>query len=394
MMPSPRIEQAVRTVPRHVFVPSVPLPQAYADDVVQTKHDRAGLAISAASQPRIVAMMLGQLGVEPGQRVLEIGAGTGYNAALLAHLVGEQGQVTTIDVDDDIVAGARAALAAAGYPQVRVVLGDGAFGCPDGAPYDRMIATVGTSGDLPAAWLDQLSPQGRLVVPMRVRGSVTRSITFERAAGCWRSRDSQMCGFMPLRGTLADPRRTIALTPQNDVSVEVYQEQPVNPDAIAGVLQQPGEQQWTGVCLGDQESAEWVWLWLACALPNALNRMPVQPSAVERGLVRPMFSWGTMASIENDTLAYLSLRDIDPAAGAADPGGSVGAGRRCEFGVIGHGPRRTELVVRLVHEIRVWDRDFRVKAPEFRFQPVAGADPITGRFVFDLPVHRLAIDWV
>jgi protein-L-isoaspartate(D-aspartate) O-methyltransferase len=391
MMPSPRIEQAVRAVPRHVFVPSVPLPQAYADDVVQTKHDRAGLAISAASQPRIVAMMLGQLGVEPGQRVLEIGAGTGYNAALLAHLVGERGHVTTIDVDDDIVAGARAGLAAGGYRNVRVVLGDGAVGCPDGAPYDRVIATVGTSGDLPAAWLDQLTPQGRLVVPMRVRGSVTRSITFERAAGCWRSRDSEMCGFMPLRGTAADPRRNVAL--DDDVTLEVYQEQPINEDVLAGVLRQPTDEQWTGVCLGDNESAEWVWLWLACALPNALNRMPLQPPAVERGLVRPMFGWGTMATIENDTLAYLTLRDTG-AANAAEPGDGISVGRRCEIGVIGHGPNGADLVGRLVHEIQLWAKDFRAKAPQFSVQPAGAADPIGGRFVFDLPIHRLAVDWV
>ena len=113
-------------MPRHVFVASVPLQQAYADDVVHTKRDSTGVAISAASQPRIVAMMLERLGVEPGQRVLEIGAGTGYNAALLAHLVGDHGRVTTIEVDADIVAGARAALTAAGCTNVRVVLGDGA----------------------------------------------------------------------------------------------------------------------------------------------------------------------------------------------------------------------------------------------------------------------------
>lgn len=392
-MPSGRIDEAFRAVPRHVFVPSVPVPRAYDDDVVQTKHDSAGMAISAASQPRIVTMMLGQLGVEPGQRVLEIGAGTGYNAALLAHLAGPRGQVTTIDVDDDIVAGARTGLAAAGYPQVRVVCGDGAFGCPDGAPYDRVIATVGTSADLPLAWLEQLAPHGRLVVPMRVRGGITRSITFARDTGCWRSRDSEMCGFMPLRGTAADPRRTIALTEDGDVTLEIYQEQPIAADAIGGVLEQPSAEAWTGVQLGDGESAEWVWLWLACALPNALNRMPLQPSAVERGLVRPMFGWGTMATVEDDTLAYLSLRDLEPAGGAEDGDGVSSVGRRCEFGVIGHGPRRADLVARLAGEIQAWDRTFRAATPQFTIQPAGAADPIGGRFVFDLPRHRLAVDW-
>lgn len=122
-----RVQAAMRAVPRHLFVPEVPVETAYADEPVYTKHAE-GAATSAASQPSIVAMMLDQLEVEPGDRVLEIGAGTGYNAALLAHLVGETGEVTTVDLDADVIDRARAGLAAAGYGHVRVILGDGEFG--------------------------------------------------------------------------------------------------------------------------------------------------------------------------------------------------------------------------------------------------------------------------
>ncbi|MQA87715.1 MAG: methyltransferase domain-containing protein [Streptosporangiales bacterium] len=132
--------------------------------------------MSAASQPTIVATMLEQLQAEPGHHVLELGAGTGYNATLLAHLVGNDGQVTTTDVDDDIVDGARAGLAAAGVDNVRVILGDAALGYPGGAPYDRIIATVGAYG-LPPAWLEQLAPHGRLVVPLRLRGSLIEPVS-------------------------------------------------------------------------------------------------------------------------------------------------------------------------------------------------------------------------
>ncbi|MGH3167705.1 MAG: methyltransferase domain-containing protein, partial [Trebonia sp.] len=125
---TPRVEAALRAVPRHVFVPDAPLRRAYADDVVQTKVDSDGIPISAASQPSIVGVMLEQLAVAPGMRVLEIGAGTGYNAGLLAHLAGDGGSVVTLDVDEDIVDGARAALAEAGFPGVTVILGDGALG--------------------------------------------------------------------------------------------------------------------------------------------------------------------------------------------------------------------------------------------------------------------------
>ena len=105
MVRTPRVEMAMRTVPRHVFLPGTPLRRAYANEVVQTKRDADGVPISAASQPSIVGAMLEQLGVSPGMRILEIGAGTGYNAALLAYLTGDRGEVVTVDVDDDIVAG-------------------------------------------------------------------------------------------------------------------------------------------------------------------------------------------------------------------------------------------------------------------------------------------------
>lgn len=104
--------------------------------------------------------------------MLEIGAGTGYNAALLVHLTGPRGGVTTIDMDSDIVSQARERLARAEVGNVEVVLGDGALGYPAGAPFDRIVATVGVYS-IPDAWLTQLAPQGILVVPARIRASVS-----------------------------------------------------------------------------------------------------------------------------------------------------------------------------------------------------------------------------
>jgi protein-L-isoaspartate(D-aspartate) O-methyltransferase len=157
---TPAVEAAIRSTPRHLFLPGVPPEAAYADEPVYTKHGGGGASISAASQPRIVAMMLEQLQVEPGHRVLEVGAGTGYNAALMAALTGEAGHVTAVDIDGDLVDGARKHLAAAGVANVDVVLGDGALGHPDAAPYDRIIATVGAF-ETPTAWLDQLHARPR-----------------------------------------------------------------------------------------------------------------------------------------------------------------------------------------------------------------------------------------
>src|SRR3954447_22853894 len=91
------VRAALLHVPRHLFLPDEPLERAYADDAIPTKI-ADGVAISSASQPAIVAVMLEQLALAPGMRVLEIGAGTGYNAALLRTLVGPHGQVTTVDI--------------------------------------------------------------------------------------------------------------------------------------------------------------------------------------------------------------------------------------------------------------------------------------------------------
>ncbi|MGI5048401.1 methyltransferase, FxLD system, partial [Streptomyces sp. JAC25] len=103
---TPAVEAALRTVPRHLFVPDTSLADAYDNSPVNVKYDPEGTSISCASQPAVVALMLDQLEAQPGEHILELGAGTGYNAALIGHLVGPSGHVTTIDVDDDLVEGA------------------------------------------------------------------------------------------------------------------------------------------------------------------------------------------------------------------------------------------------------------------------------------------------
>jgi protein-L-isoaspartate(D-aspartate) O-methyltransferase len=100
------VERALRVVPRHAFVPDVSLEQAYGAGPVVTHRAPDGTAISSASGPGVVGAMLEQLEVRPGHRVLEIGAGTGYNAACLAELAGPGGQVTAVDIGADIAAGA------------------------------------------------------------------------------------------------------------------------------------------------------------------------------------------------------------------------------------------------------------------------------------------------
>ena len=137
---------------------------------------------SSASTPSIVAQMLAALDVRPGQSVLEIGTGTGWNAALLARRVGEHQRVVTIEVDPSLAAQARDALARAGY-QPLVITGDGLDGYLPCAPYDRVISTASICEVVPSAWLDQLRPGGRLVAPWGTDWSNGVMLTLHQGEG-------------------------------------------------------------------------------------------------------------------------------------------------------------------------------------------------------------------
>ncbi|MEC3997221.1 methyltransferase, FxLD system [Actinacidiphila sp. DG2A-62] len=385
---SPAVEAAFRAVPRHCFVPGSPLPEAYADDAVYTKWGADGARISAASQPTIVALMLEQLGIEPGNRILEIGAGTGYNAALMATITGEAGHVTAVDVDEDLVDGARAHLTTAGVSGVDIILGDGALGAPAAAPYDRIIATVGAH-EVPRPWLDQLRPDGRLVVPVRLRGAVSRSIVFERGNEGWTSTGSEMAVFMPLRGIGDDARRVIDLTGDGQVTLQTHKDNVLataETSTLDGVLATDRHVEWTGVHFVPMESFEWLDLWLSLRLDDPLMRMEVKTEAREQGLVTPMFPTVAMATAAGDgSLAYLTIRPADP----ADDGT-----RRYEVGVIGHGPSAPRLAASVAREITVWNDTFRSRTVRFhlpdRPEPTA---PDTGRFLLDRPQTPITVTW-
>ncbi|MGH3936513.1 MAG: methyltransferase domain-containing protein [Pseudonocardiaceae bacterium] len=137
---------------------------------------------SSCSQPSIVAEMLDALDVRPGQSVLEIGTGTGWNAALLAHRVGAHGRVVTIEVDPHLAEHARRALSSAGYPPL-VVTADGLAGYPAGARYDRVISTASIREVVPPAWLDQLRTGGRLVTPWGTDWSNGVMLTLRQGEG-------------------------------------------------------------------------------------------------------------------------------------------------------------------------------------------------------------------
>jgi protein-L-isoaspartate(D-aspartate) O-methyltransferase len=202
------VERALRIVPRHLFLPAIPVADAYSDNAIPT-HEEDGVPVSSASQPAIVAIMLQQLGIEPGMRVLEIGAGTGYNAALLAELTGPTGYVTTVDIDEEIAAEARAHLDAAGYSRVRVIAADGAGGWPEDAPYDRIELSVGAT-DITPAWYEQLVAGGVMTLPLWL-GISDASVALRKREGALTSESLAPCGFMRLRGSEKSDVQWIAL---------------------------------------------------------------------------------------------------------------------------------------------------------------------------------------
>ncbi len=177
-------EEAFRAVPRHLFIeqyvengpkrwrkvtvdPLDPtktqLMKIYSNNALTT--DRPPKT-SSTSQPALVAGMLAHLDLEPGIRVLEIGAGTGWNAALTGHLIGPKGHVTSIELEADLSKRARRGLRRAGVKNVRVITGDGADGDPSGAPFDRIVTTVGVPDIFPA-WVEQLRVGGVLLVTIQ-----------------------------------------------------------------------------------------------------------------------------------------------------------------------------------------------------------------------------------
>jgi protein-L-isoaspartate(D-aspartate) O-methyltransferase len=221
------VEQAMRTVPRHRLLRDVwlhptgrPAPgglehhridsgtdpatlaRLYDDIAVPTRLTQ-GVPSTSTSQPSLVAHMLEQLELDRGMRVLEIGAGTGYQAALMAELVGDPTLVHTVDIAGEVVTQTSELLADIGYGGIRVICADGAAGHEAGAPYDRIIATAGCP-DIAPAWLRQLSPGGFALVPLLHAGAhpLTRVVPSPPAAAAI-GRVVGSAGFMPLQGAMS-----------------------------------------------------------------------------------------------------------------------------------------------------------------------------------------------
>lgn len=374
---APEVGRALLTVSRHVFTGAASLEEAYGDDAVITKRDERGVSLSSVSAAWLQAAMLGQLRIQPGDRVLEIGSG-GYNAALIAELAGPDGEVTTVDIDREVTDRARQCLAEAGYDHVEVICQDAEFRVPGGRTFDKILITVG-AWDVPPAWTSQLAEGGRLVVPLRTMGT-TRSWALERQGDVLVSEGQFKCGFVAMQGAGANRGTSVALLPGDEVGLWLDEGQSVDAAALGGVLSAPRMAVWSGVTIPKGTSYSDQDLWLA-RLPG-FCLITAHQEAMDSGIVDLPWRYGTPALADGPTLAYRATpRPVD-----GDPG-------HVEFGAYGHGPQAERAATLLAEQIRAWDQAGRPDPHLSVFPADAPGTAVPDGLVVDKRHSRVVISW-
>lgn len=191
---NPRVLESMRTVPRHFFVPGSSQDLAYLDGPLPIGHGQT------ISQPYIVAFMTEMLDPEPEDRVLEIGTGSGYQAAVLSRLVKE---VYSIEIVEPLANQAKAVLARLGYDNVHTRVGDGYQGWPEQAPFDAVIVTAAPD-HVPEPLVEQLKEGGRLVIPVGEENSVQFLKIYRKRGGELKLESDMPVRFVPMTGRARD----------------------------------------------------------------------------------------------------------------------------------------------------------------------------------------------
>lgn len=374
---SERVAAAFDAVPREVFAASdESLQQAYETSrTLAPLRNADGLAVSVISASHVQAMMLEQAQLTAGMRVLEIGSG-GYQAALIAELVGGPGSVTTMDIDPAIVARAREQLPAAGHGEVAVLEGDAEYGAPDGAPYDRILVTCG-AWDVPPAWVDQLAPNGRLVVPLRMRG-LTRTVMLRRDGAALVSEGCQLSAYVAVRGAGEHGERVLRIG--EHATLRADETIPMEAAGLRSALCGSRVQRWSGVIFDHVDSLD---LWLGYAIPQ-FGLLQADRAAIESGLFAHSARLAVPTTLHaSGSFAYRIKRPIE----GTD---------QFETGVRAHGPAAHDLADQYVDLIRTWDSAHRHgPGPRIEVHPAATPDdelPPNGR-VLEKVHSRVVVSW-
>ncbi|MFB7998820.1 methyltransferase, FxLD system [Streptomyces sp. NPDC056002] len=375
---SPEVEAVMRRVPRDRFTPpGTPLNEVYDPwKAVITKTSEHGVQTSSVSAPQIQAFMLEQAQVRPGMSVLEIGSG-GLNAAYLAELVGPEGSVTTVDIDAEVTERAERLLAANGYDHVRVVTADAAEPIPGLGSVDVILVTVG-AWDIPPAWTGQLNPEGRLVVPLRMRG-LTRSVAFVLDGDHLESESAKACGFVPMQGITAHEEQLLLVAGTEEIGLRFDDGLPIEPSRLNDAVTTRRIETWTGVTLGRQEPLATLQMHLAITVPGFCI-MSVDEDK-NSGIVAPNNPGFSLAAVADDSFAYLVHRP----AGDTD----------VEYGVHALGHRAQQLADEVTESLRDWDAHRRNSPmPIIRVYPAdTPDDQIAAERVINKVHSRISLSW-
>ena len=184
----PRVLEAMRKVPRHLFVPEKYRAFSYRDHPLPIGQGQT------ISQPYIVAFMTEALDLKPDEKVLEIGTGSGYQAAILAELVKE---VYTIEIVEKLGKRARQTLEMLGYKNIHVKIGDGYMGWPEKAPFDAVIVTCAPER-IPEALVQQLNDGGRMIIPVGKAGAIQELVKAVKKKGKLKKKEVMRVRFVPM----------------------------------------------------------------------------------------------------------------------------------------------------------------------------------------------------
>jgi protein-L-isoaspartate(D-aspartate) O-methyltransferase len=410
------VAEAFAQVPRHVFVPEAGPAAAYRDEAFVIKCGPDGMPVSSSSQPAMMAIMLDQLGLGPGHRVLEIGSGSGYNAAVMSEVVGPQGQVVSIDIDPELVERSRASLAEAGYDHVTLLCADGGFGDPAGAPFDRIIVTAG-AWDIAPAWLEQVAPGGLLVLPLSIRG-IQLSVALQRRdasleeyprglrpRGCdeWVGLSAWRCGFVRMLGAFAGPEAAFQLDGRNGLIAQMSDGSPVDGPGLQRALSMaPAGEQPLPPPGGQADLADLdLWLTVTAARLDRLTVLAAPGGWLPLGSLLPfggLVSNATNASRLGVALLLHADTGPEPEAAQAAPGQRE-SGRAASGALVrGFGPAGAELAAYLADLATRWVELGRPGAQELQIvvrpanSELSGASS-PGMLLLQRPSVSIEVGW-
>nr|WP_221383159.1 methyltransferase, FxLD system [Actinoplanes polyasparticus] len=358
LLTSEAVAAALSTVPRHLFAPSEKdLKRVYdINATLEPVRFADGTESSVVSAPHIQAIQLEMASIEQDMSVLEIGSG-GYNAALLAELVGPGGRVTTVDINAGVVQRAKECLARAGYERVTVVQADAEHGVAEHAPYDRILVTVG-AWDIPGSWLEQLTETGRIVVPLRFNG-ITRLIAFDRNGSALTANSYRLGAFVPMQGDGAVSEQLVQVTEDVGLRFETQQKTDFNVAVLREALHKPAVELWAG---SPFDMPDELALFLLTTGGSGMVMMHAAQKAVDAGLVDPAVRHGIPALVQGGSFAYRIKRASDRFASGY------------EAGVRAHGSDAEAVGQQLLALIQDWGTDhFRRGAARIVYYPT-GSD--------------------